>query len=267
MPGGKLYAVRVGRQPGIYTTWAECQKHIDVPGAKYKSFMTQADAEAFLQLADGPKAVSAPPAANPVAWQPLPGAAPVAFNPVPPVGPPVDYTTGTHIWTDGSCVKNVGGWAYVVYRDGQLLEEQFNFLEDGPNGEKPTNNRAALTAILRALQSVHAAGPVTIHSDSEFSINCLTKWAGAWERNGWVTKAGQPVKNPDLIKACLGAYNKNLHTFHHVFGHVGIPGNERADQLANQGRLLTPRPDPDAPVTPTPVFAAASTDYDIPDDY
>jgi len=45
----KYYAVRKGYKQGIFRSWPECQKQIKgFSGAEYKSFMTQAEAEAFL---------------------------------------------------------------------------------------------------------------------------------------------------------------------------------------------------------------------------
>lgn len=42
----KFYVVWVGKQPGIYTSWPECQKQVQqVKDAKYKSFPTRAEAE------------------------------------------------------------------------------------------------------------------------------------------------------------------------------------------------------------------------------
>ena len=42
----KYYVVWSGTVPGIYDSWAECQKHIHgIEGAKYKSFETKAEAE------------------------------------------------------------------------------------------------------------------------------------------------------------------------------------------------------------------------------
>ena len=42
----KYYVVWEGHNPGIYTSWAECKKQIDAyPNAKYKSFLTQSEAE------------------------------------------------------------------------------------------------------------------------------------------------------------------------------------------------------------------------------
>ena len=41
----KVYAVRVGRSCGLFTSWADCEKQVaGFPGARYKSFAT---AQAF----------------------------------------------------------------------------------------------------------------------------------------------------------------------------------------------------------------------------
>ena len=44
-----FYAVRVGKTPGIYKTWPECQSNVSgFPGAVYKGFETLPEAEAFM---------------------------------------------------------------------------------------------------------------------------------------------------------------------------------------------------------------------------
>lgn len=46
----KFYAVKAGRMPGVYETWAECQKQIHgFSGASYKSFPTKEEAAAFIK--------------------------------------------------------------------------------------------------------------------------------------------------------------------------------------------------------------------------
>lgn len=46
----KYYAVQVGKTPGIYFNWDDCKAMVDgYPGAKYKSFPTLEEAEAFVQ--------------------------------------------------------------------------------------------------------------------------------------------------------------------------------------------------------------------------
>ena len=45
----KYYAVKEGKQPGIYLTWDECKKQVQgYSGAVYKSFTTKEEAEQFI---------------------------------------------------------------------------------------------------------------------------------------------------------------------------------------------------------------------------
>lgn len=49
----KFYAVKVGKNPGIYNTWDECSKQvIGYSGAVYKSFLTMKQAKEFLEKKD-----------------------------------------------------------------------------------------------------------------------------------------------------------------------------------------------------------------------
>ena len=50
----KFYAVRVGRSPGVYTTWDECRAEVHKhSGAVFKSFKSLAEAEEFVAQSDG----------------------------------------------------------------------------------------------------------------------------------------------------------------------------------------------------------------------
>lgn len=45
-----FYAVRIGRKPGVYRTWADCLKQVHkFPGAVYKKLDSEEAAQAFLQ--------------------------------------------------------------------------------------------------------------------------------------------------------------------------------------------------------------------------
>lgn len=45
----KYYAVKRGKNPGIYQTWEECKKEVlGFPGATYKSFKSREEAEGFI---------------------------------------------------------------------------------------------------------------------------------------------------------------------------------------------------------------------------
>lgn len=47
---GKYYAVKKGRNPGIYRSWAECEEQVSgFRGARFKGFRTEHAAEVFMQ--------------------------------------------------------------------------------------------------------------------------------------------------------------------------------------------------------------------------
>lgn len=47
--GQKFYAVAVGRTPGIYPTWEECQSNVNgYPNARFKKFSTEEEAKSFI---------------------------------------------------------------------------------------------------------------------------------------------------------------------------------------------------------------------------
>jgi ribonuclease HI len=62
MPKTKFYAVRIGREPGIYRTWEDCKAQVDgYSGAVFQSFKLMCDAEKYLGLpAAETKALSVP---------------------------------------------------------------------------------------------------------------------------------------------------------------------------------------------------------------
>lgn len=49
----KFYAVKVGKTPGIYSTWDDCKAQVEgFPGATYKSFKTASEAAGYLGWKD-----------------------------------------------------------------------------------------------------------------------------------------------------------------------------------------------------------------------
>ena len=52
----KYYAVKIGRVPGIYTTWSECEKQVKYyKNAQFKSFKFKSDALKFISNKPMPK--------------------------------------------------------------------------------------------------------------------------------------------------------------------------------------------------------------------
>ena len=51
MASNKVYAVKKGRQIGIFHSWEECKKSVDgFPGAEYKSFTQKKDADIYMEI-------------------------------------------------------------------------------------------------------------------------------------------------------------------------------------------------------------------------
>ena len=113
-------------------------------------------------------------------------------------------------------------------------------------GTRQTNQRAELTAILRALDTTPRDRDVTIVTDSQYSINCVTAWSANWRKNGWKTSAGKQVENKDLVENILTKIEErnslqSQTEFEWIKGHAKHPGNEAADRLAIEGARSTIR--------------------------
>ena len=98
-----------------------------------------------------------------------------------------------------------------------------------------TNNRMELMGAIEALNALKGPSKLTLHTDSTYVKDGLTKWIHGWKKNGWKTAARKPVKNKDLWQALEAACARHDITWKWVKGHAGDPGNERADELARLG--------------------------------
>jgi ribonuclease HI len=98
-----------------------------------------------------------------------------------------------------------------------------------------TNNRMELTAVIRALQALRSPSRVRLHTDSQYVQKGISEWIHGWKRRGWKTADKKPVKNEDLWRELDAAAARHQVEWLWVKGHAGHPGNERADELANEG--------------------------------
>lgn len=134
------------------------------------------------------------------------------------------------LWTDGSASPNPGPGGFSVI---EITEEGAKPVVLGR--EKVSSNiRMEGSAMIAAIKYAGEEG-CEIHSDSEFWINVLTKWAGKWEADGWKKKTG-PIKNLDLVRELYELYRKYPVKLVWVRGHVGTEYNELADEWANKAR-------------------------------
>ncbi len=136
-------------------------------------------------------------------------------------------------FTDGSSLGNPGpgGWGAVL-----ISPRLSEVVELGGSKPNTTNNEMELEAIVAILSyAMNNTDPLHIFTDSQYAINGITKWVHGWSKNGWKTAGGDPVKNLFQWKTMYELVNErgaqNIH-WHHVRGHVGVPGNERVDDIA-----------------------------------
>lgn len=134
------------------------------------------------------------------------------------------------IWTDGACKGNPGpgGWGALL-RAGVHEKELFGGDPD------TTNNRMELIAVIEALASLKRRCRVIVHTDSQYVKLGVTEWLPMWIRRGWKTAGNKAVKNADLWRRLAQLAAGHDVDWRWVKGHAGVPGNERADALANKG--------------------------------
>ncbi len=132
------------------------------------------------------------------------------------------------VFTDGACKGNPGpgGWG-VLLRMGSHEKEL--------SGGEPqtTNNRMEMTAVIKALNALIVPCAVTVHTDSRYVIDGMTKWVSGWKKRGWVNASKQPVKNADLWHDLIAAVARHKVSWQWVKGHDGHVENERVDRLAS----------------------------------
>lgn len=148
------------------------------------------------------------------------------------------------VHTDGACKRNPGpgGWGFIL----QVVEKgnvTFLHCSYGHPSRHTTNNEMELTAIYEALLFIKnnvniPKGkdilPLQIFTDSQYAVNCLSKWVKGWEASGWKTAVGKPVKNAELLKKILAIDIEYCPTYHWI-ERSSDPRNVEADRLANLG--------------------------------
>lgn len=131
------------------------------------------------------------------------------------------------LFTDGACSGNPGpgGW-------GALLRYGAHEKELGGGAQDTTNNRMEMTAVVEGLRALSQPCRVTLHTDSKYVMDGVTKYMHNWKRNGWRTADKKEVKNRDLWEEIDTQLQKHDVKWIWVKGHAGHVENERVDAIA-----------------------------------
>ncbi len=209
----KFYAVKHGRETGIFLTWEACRAQIEgVSGAAYKGFATEEEALAYLKEENSSGTVETGDAKLPLEEKNL----------------AVAYVDGSF----SKKTKEFACGAVLFYHGSQVLfSQKYQDSEMAEMHNVAGEIMGAVTVIRYCMEKDIPA--LEIHHDYEG----VAKWAlGEWKANKAGTKA--------YAQICREA-SKNLKlTFQKVKGHSGNKYNDMADALARKALGL------DAPIIP-----------------
>jgi len=178
-----MYGVYRGREGNqVYKTWTQTQANTQfMRGARFKKFTCYEDARYFSRTAR-----------------------------IPP--PFTTYTPHDgihiHVWSSAAVhtTHSRAGVGVVFGKSGHV----HNF--KGPLHIAPfTQQRADLYAIISALNQtllnydLKEFDGLIVHTDSQYAINCITKWITKWLKNNWNDNS---IKNRDLIEPLYTACTK-----------------------------------------------------------
>ena len=141
--------------------------------------------------------------------------------------------------TDGSALGNPNGPMGWAWADHELNMAHSGGHEHGGDCDaggatNGTNQIGELCAVLEALRAHPGAEPLVIETDSQYAINCSTKWVHGWKKNGWKNSQKKPGKYAALIRAGDAELSRRAGSVKFVWvkGHAGNAGNEKVDDLA-----------------------------------
>lgn len=213
----KVYAVRRGRQTGIFYTWDACKAAVaGFSGAVYKSFLTEEEARAY--LAGDAACVGNDGACTEKTGTAMKSSAKDLENPeIPPEGQIIAYV-------DGSFEVSLGRYAYgcvILTPDGEIIRKS-----GGGNDPEAAALRNVTGEMLGAMYVVKwciEQGFTAV--DIRYDYMGIEMWA----TGGWKAKNPLTQKYAEYMQRCSGKINI---TFQKIAAHTGNKYNEEADKLA-----------------------------------
>ncbi|MCR5148736.1 MAG: ribonuclease H family protein [Eubacterium sp.] len=216
----KFYAVRKGRNPGIYYSWSDCEKNVKgFPGAEFKSFKELSEAEEYVKAEAGPARLKKISHENDDSQ--------VSESAIKP-DIKAEVTAGSaenYAFVDGSFNSATGVYGYggFLMANGEKI-----ILQGSGNDREMAEMRNVAGEICGSVAAVKRAIKLGLSKVSiYYDYMGIEKWAtGEWKRN----KTGTAHYHEVMQKAA-GLIEIE---FIKVKGHSGVAGNEEADRLAKE---------------------------------
>ncbi|AHF06979.1 viroplasmin family protein [Desulfitobacterium metallireducens] len=164
----KFYAVKVGRESGIFLTWAACKNAVHgFPGAIYRSFESESEAQDWFNDKRSELRVNSHP---------------------------VDY----EVYTDGSYLSGQYSWAYAFVKNDEVI------YEDSSSGTSPEaavmrNVAGEIAAVIYAVKRA---------ADLGVTIRIFHDYAGIafWVTGEWRAKNEFTQRYAKLMNEYRGVY-------------------------------------------------------------
>ena len=193
----KVYAVKQGRNPGIYYSWPDCNKEVSgFQGAKFKSFATEMEAKAYL---NGEELTEASLRVNDADMA-------------------IAYTDGSYNEKNNTC-----GYGAIIISQDEEIETFGTVTVTGCDAASMKQIPGEVAAVITAIRYCRNNGikNLTVYHD----YTGIAEWAtGKWKTN---TVVSQEYKR--IIDAC----DVNL-SFIKVAAHANNTYNTRADKIAKE---------------------------------
>lgn len=198
----KVYAVKKGRKTGVFKTWDACKASVDgYPGAEYKSFFSQEEADAYLT-----------------------GVA----NPLQNAAGNEDFIEcGTEqivAYVDGSFNKELGKYSFgcvIIMPNGEIIRES-------GNGDNP-ESLALRNVTGEMLGAMYAVKWCDVNGYSAIKICYDYMGIEMWATGGWKTNNSLTQKYAAFMKESSARIRIS---FQKIAAHTGDKHNEEADKLA-----------------------------------
>lgn len=190
----KFYAVKIGKTPGVYETWAECQNQINgFSGAVYKGFATKEEAIAFVGEGGGEQEKHEETQA-------------------------VAYVDGSY-----DSIANAFSYGIVFFYNGQEMHFSKKIIDD---------DLAEMNNVAGEIKGAEAAIQYCLDNDiSSVTIYHDYEGIAKWCNGDWKAKKAGTIAYASFYKE---ATSKVCVQFVKVKGHSGDRYNELADKLAKE---------------------------------